>query len=377
MLKERLVSVLFVGLLAVLALRIYQKPAFKMDMLGYMANAVVIEDSDPVSIHRKVYNEINLYVPPANRQLLFGHDANAPDYQNASRADRRINPYHFAEYLPCYAIRPVYNELLHLLAKMGFSLVQATRLISTTSYFFLGILIFIWLRRYLDSRYAATFSLLLMICPPIKELGQLTISDCFSTAVTLASLYLIFEHNQFAIGVGILLASIYVRTDNAILTGLVVVGLLMQKQLDFWKAGVLLLVALGSVLAINHFSGDYGMKMLYYRNFIGYPPNPGEFVAQFTPRDYLRAFRSGITNTADGFFLPFLLAGLAGFLRPGNLILKIVGVLMGLYLLLHFILLPNYVDRWFGGYYIAMGMLAAGTISSGGLSNAHNKTKPL
>jgi len=52
-------------------------------------------------------------------------------------------------------------------------------------------------------------------------------------------------------------------------------------------------------------------------------------------------------------------------------------VLMGLYLLLHFILLPNYVDRWFGGYYIAMGMLAAGTISSGGLSNAHNKTKPL
>lgn len=156
-----------------------------------------------------------------------------------------------------------------------------------------------------------------------------------------------------------------------------VVGLLMQKQLDFWKAGVLLLVALGSVLAINHFSGDYGMKMLYYRNFIGYPPNPGEFVAQFTARDYLRAMRSGITNTADGFFLPFFLVGLAGFLRPGNLALKIVGGLMCLYLLLHFILLPNYVDRWFGGYYIAMGMLAAGAISSGGLSNAHNKTRPL
>jgi hypothetical protein len=377
MLKQHLVSVLFVGLFAVLALRIYQKPAFNMDMLGHMANAVVLEDSDPVSIHRKVYNEINLYVPPANRELLFGHDATAPDDQNASRADRRTNPYHFAEYLPCYAIRPVYNELLRLLAKMGFSLVQATKLISTASYFFLGILIFIWLRRYLDSRYAATFSLLLMICPPIKELGQLTTSDCLSTAVTLASLYLIFEHHQFAIGVGILLASIYVRTDNAILTGLVVVGLLVQKQLDFWKAGALLLVALGSVLAINHFSGDYGMKMLYYRNFIGNPPNPGEFVAQFTPRDYLRAFRSGITNTADGFFLPFFFAGLAGFLRPGNLVLKIVGALMCLYLLLHFILLPNYVDRWFGGYYIAMGMLAAGAIRAVGLSNAHNKTGPV
>jgi hypothetical protein len=359
MLKERVVTAFFVGLLAVLALRIYQKPAFNMDMLGYMANAVVIEDSDPVSIHRKVYNEINLYVPPANRELLFGHDPNAPDYQNASRADRRINPYHFVEYLPCYAIRPVYNELLHLLAKMGFSLVQATRLVSTASYFFLGILIFIWLRGYLDSRYAAAFSLLLMICPPIKELGQLTISDCFSTAVTLASLYLIFERHQFAIGVGILLASIYIRTDNAILAGLVVAVLLMQKQLDFWKAGVLLLVALGSVLVINHFSGDYGMKMLYYRNFIGYPPNPGEFVAQFTPRDYLRAFRSGITGAANGFLFPFLLAGLAGFLRTGNQPLKIVGALMSFYVLLHLILLPNFVDRWFGGYYIAMGLLAA------------------
>jgi len=50
------------------------------------------------------------------------------------------------------------------------------------------------------------------------------------------------------------------------------------------------------------------MKMLYYRNFIGYPPNPGEFVAQFAPRDYLRAIHSGITNTADSFFLLSLLA---------------------------------------------------------------------
>src|SRR5439155_25254634 len=85
-----------------------------------------------------------------------------------------------------------------------------------------------------------------------------------------------------------------------------------EQRLKLWQAAVLSVLALGSVLSINHFAGDYGIKMLYYRNFVGTPVAPGEMMVQFSLRDYFLAFRSGMTLVASSFFLPFLLAGVSG-----------------------------------------------------------------
>jgi hypothetical protein len=71
---------------------------------------------------------------------------------------------------------------------------------------------------------------------------------------------------------------------------------------------------------INYFAGDYGLRMLYYRNFIGTPSAPGEMTVTFSFRDYLVAFRSGITLMTNRFF-PFLLSGN----RCGGTSLEIVG----------------------------------------------------
>ncbi len=108
----------------------------------------------------------------------------------------------------------------------------------------------------------------------------------------------------------------------------------LEKRLKLWHATVLAAVALGSVLSINHFAGDYGIQMLYYRNFIGTPMAPGEMVAHFSIRDYISAFRSGMTLVAGSFLLPFLLAGVSG-LFGSTRVRAVVGVTMA-YVLLHF-----------------------------------------
>ena len=64
-------------------------------------------------------------------------------------------------------------------------------------------------------------------------------------------------------GLIVLLGSLYFRTDFVVLAGPVPLVCWLEKRLKLWHATVLAAVALGSVLSINHFAGDYGIQMLY------------------------------------------------------------------------------------------------------------------
>jgi hypothetical protein len=79
---------------------------------------------------------------------------------------------------------------------------------------------------------------------------------------------------------------------------------------------------------------------------------------QFSWTDYVSAFRSGLTLAANSFLLPFLLLGTIGvFLSRRMLALYAVAAS---YLCLHFMLLPNWQERWFGLFYLTMGVCAVG-----------------
>ena len=97
--------------------------------------------------------------------------------------------------------------------------------------------------------------------------------------------------------------------------------------------------------------------MLYYRNFIGTPSAPGEMIVTFSFRDYLVAFRSGITLMANRFFIPFLLLGTVGMALRSKL--WVIGAITTGYVMLHFIVLPNWDERWFSIFYLTMVVCAA------------------
>lgn len=188
------------------------------------------------------------------------------------------------------------------------------------------------------------------------NLGRDTTADPLATLVAFASLYLIFEKRRLFPGFILLLASIYFRTDFVVLAGPVILACWLERWIGFWKGGVLCVLAIASVLCINHFAGDYGLSMLYFRNFGGVPVAPGEMSVHLSLKDYLSDLRSGITLIMESFFLPFLLLGSVGLVSRRMLGLFAVTLA---YVWLHFMVLPNWQERWFGVFYLSMAVCAA------------------
>ena len=359
--RDEIFIFLYVLALAASSIHLYRKPIYSMDAIQYMGNALLMEDRDIVSVHRRVYSELNRWVPAEARRELLGHEAGAPEDQNKSRQERARSPEAFAEFLPFFAIRPLYNQTLWLLSKTGWGLVRSAILISVASYFAIGIVLFVWLKRYAGVSLGAGMAWFLMISPPLTELGRELGSDALATGVVFVSLYFVFEKRKLAIGLALMLASIFLRTDFVVLAGPVILVCWLERQIDFWKAGVLTLLAICSVLTINHFAGDYGIRMLYYRNFVSTPLAPAEMSIRFTFHDYLSAFRAGLTLVANSFFIPFLLLGTIGMAERRMRLL--FGVALA-YVCLHFVILPNWQERWVGVFYLCCGICAATTVEA-------------
>ena len=354
--RGEIIFLLYLMALALSSFHLYRTPVYAMDAVQYMGNALLMEDRDIVSVHHRVYAELKLRAPDGALRDLLGHEPGAPQDQNESRQERARSPQRFAEFLPLFSIRPLYNQSLWVLSKTGLGLVRSAILISVTSYFGVGVLLFVWIRQYAGAAFSAAMAFLLMVSPPLTELGREMTSDAASTVVAFAALYLIFEKRRLAAGLTLLLASIFFRTDFIVLAGPVLLVCWLERRIDLWQAAVLSAVAVGSVLAINHFGGDYGVKMLYYRNFIGVPIAPAEVTVQFTFHDYLAAFRSGLTLAANSFLAPFLLLGVVGLAASRLRTLFWVSLA---YLVLHFIILPNWQERWVGLFYLCCGVCAA------------------
>ena len=331
-----------------------------MDSIQYMGNAVLMETSDPVIVHQRVYAALRRGVPPAALRDLLGNEPGAPSDQNESRRQRASDPRLFAEFLPLFAIRPLYNQTLYLFSRSGIGLVRSGVLISVLSYFGLGVLLFEWVRPYTTPTLSFLLPLLCMLTPPLTALGRDTTSDALATLIAMGSLYLIFEKRLLAIGVVFLLLSIFFRTDFVALAGPVILILWVQDRLPLWQGAVLSVVAVSSVLCINHFAGDYGIGMLYYRNFVGTPVAPAEMSVHLSVHGYLAAFRSGITKASESFFFPFVLLGVSGARSKFGLPVLVATLL---YVVLHFLILPNWQERWFGVFYLSAVICAADTLN--------------
>src|SRR5713226_6920772 len=133
--KDYVASAVYIVLLSLIAWHLATHFSYSMDMLGYMGNAALLQHSDPVAVHAEVYREVRENMPSGPREHLLGTEKGVPADQNDSRRDRSINPYHAAEFFPCYAIRPLFIEILYLVHRAGFGLVHGLIFISVLSYF--------------------------------------------------------------------------------------------------------------------------------------------------------------------------------------------------------------------------------------------------
>jgi hypothetical protein len=359
----------FALILTLASLRAYRYPEYSTDGFSYMANAVAMSGASVRVIHDTVYQDAKRGIPEPVFNHLTGNDPAEPLSESRSFRERAMDPYRFAEFLPCFAIRPAFNLLIYVLHfKLGVGLLRSIVILPVVSYWLMGWVAWVWIERYVAAAWASLLcATLLLVSPPVWELARSTTPDALSSLIVLLALFMLFEKRAILPGMILLMVSIYVRTDNAVLA-LIVLAFLYAAGFGvrLFEALVLAALAVASVFIINHFAGDYGAKVLYYRSFVEAPIAVGEIVPHFGIAEYLAALKLCLSGVLHGMYIPFLLMGVVGVLRRAPLPILAVATVTAVYTGAHLVIFPNPETRFFGPFFVAMGLALMSTLARAG-----------
>ena len=331
--KTRLQNVCGIIILLALSSLPVIYPTYNWDALGYLGNAYLLDGMSLAQAHAKVYAEAEAVRNPEGRvRLLTDPDA----------AVRERDPNSFAQYLPFYSMRPAYIGAVYLLYKAGMPPFRNLMLISSISYFCIGLIVFAWLRRYFGGIKPWLFTLLIML--PFLRIAREATPDKMSCAVLLLASYLIAENKAYWQGIVLLLVSLLVRTDNILLLLAVVLFLWFSGRIRTLPAAAACAVGVAAVALLNHFSGTFGWSFLIQQYFYGPFPYPVEVTPHLTATMYFHALASSCITILKKDW--YLLAGLAA-------VLALRGPLQSFLLVVltasafHFLLFPSFEFRYY------------------------------
>ncbi|HET7841196.1 MAG TPA: hypothetical protein VFM21_06300, partial [Terriglobia bacterium] len=283
-LKEDAGIILFVLLLAGLIRIVWFNTFYNWDVLPYAA--LVNEPlSDPVRLQASAYAAADAEAPREAALDLRGGPIN-----QRYRADMASDPWHFAEQLPLYSVKPLYILVLAGIHHLGAGTFNAARLISLLSFVFFGTILFLWMRPYTGGLLAAVGSCFLLSTAEILGCGAQTTPDALFSVLALAGLYFIFARKQFFWGWGLLALVPLVRTDGLVLMALVL-ALLAWRSPEFPKRYGLAIVGaeILASLVMGWLGGGYGFQTLFYHSFVERLVAPAEATVRVTMAEYFRA----------------------------------------------------------------------------------------
>jgi hypothetical protein len=319
-LLQRLIRSVLCGLfLVALAVACYRRP-IPDDFDRYMYEAIVLSKSEPVeTVYEKVKHE-------------------NPRAEGSSVLD---SPQHMRELEPLYAIRPLYIRLVALLSAV-LPVQHAINFVSAVSFLGIGIVVLLWTQRPIQTA-------LLMMVYQVMNLGRGGTPDALAALLVIAALWLIDVYGMRLTGLALLFISLGVRTDNLLVLFAVLAWMLWEQMIPAYAAITGAVAAVGIVLGINHWAGNYGWIVLFRYSFIA-GKYPATIPHTLTVREYLTGFSAGI-GTALTQSSIWILIGLWAWTRKPHALLLVASSAV----IIHFLLFPSAEVR----YLIWAGILAA------------------
>jgi hypothetical protein len=326
---------------------------YSTDTVEFVGNVVALQNSDPVAIRDVAYRAVTTEAPAMVVPHILGTDLSTEEA--AVRRAKHADAYRFAQFLPYFSVKPLYIEALNLVHEAGVGLVRSIAVVSAVSFAGIAVLIYCWVVKLGGSVWAAC---LVLLTTAMYGLGQGTGSDALSVLFLLGGLFALWFVRP-SVGVTLLLASGWVRPENAILAILVLVYLAFRGELRIWMAAVLLGIAVATPVAIGHFG--YGWKALCSHTFKFVEMDPGLFVPVFTASDYLHALRYGLREAVLSGLAAYLLLGVVGWRLVPRMRWPLL--LCGLFSVAKFVIYPNFEPRYYALLYLlaAIGACAAHT----------------
>ncbi|MGE5325543.1 MAG: hypothetical protein ACM3NO_00780, partial [Deltaproteobacteria bacterium] len=158
-LKDNAGIIIFIVLLAALCRLAWIYPLYNWDILPTVA-LVNEPSSDPVRLHKRAYVTADAETPPE-----VARSFRVSEYDTKNRLDSAQNPWHFAEQLPLYSVKPLYILTLTAMHGAEIGTIAAARLLSIISFAILGSLFFLWLRKFTGALAASLCTCFLLATP--------------------------------------------------------------------------------------------------------------------------------------------------------------------------------------------------------------------
>lgn len=353
------ISLVFLYCLLPAAIYFYKNPAYNFDMLGYMALVVKIDKPNTIArIHEITYSSARQNIPPEEYKKL----TETPSYRKKFETD----PSEFNKILPNYVVKPLYIWLCWLFYKSGGSLPMATVMPSIISYLLLGIFLFYWLGKYLQTVFAFAGAALIMYSVFITTIARLSTPDCLSTLLLVVSIYFILEKRNLMLMSLFFLLAAFTRVDN-IITCLFIISFLtfskkwkmINRKQYFFMVAVFAVAYITIVLPVRQF----GWSVFFYSNYAKHIDYSRDFNEPVSILSYFSLVYSKlVTAFVSTHFTFFLFLGLLilvtkkfslrtlSFDQTFLLVLAATG-------LFKFLLLPDLSDRFYLGFYLTIIML--------------------
>lgn len=367
MTRRRLATALFFLAIAALCVAGYRSPRHNWDLLGYAGVAASWDTTDAAAIHARVYGLARAGLPPGTFAELTSDPRDRAD--RAYRQAMYLDPQRFVQQLPYYRVRPLYVGLLYALDHAGLGFLRAMVLVSVAAYAGLAAIVLAWLRRHLPLPWAALAALLLALSPPMLEALRNSASpDPLSAFVLLLGLYLLLERRHAPAGAWVILAAVFVRSDNAILTVMLFAALaavppagLSRARLAWFTLG-----AVASYFAISTAAGHYGWSVLFQHTFVELLTDPARRAVVVGPGQYLHTLVSGLRSVFDSSAIVFALLGVLACAlpaRPAGALYDRVLLVLAANVAVRYALFPVFRDRFLLAYYLAAALILAAKAS--------------
>jgi hypothetical protein len=235
-----------------------------------------------------------------------------------------------------------------VLWRAGLPILVGLRLISAFCLFFVGLVVLAWTRD-------AVLSAVLLLTPPVLNMGRMVTADPLSATVVVLALFALARKRSL-LAASLLLASILVRSDNIVLSFILLAWMVWRRRIRFSVGATFGALAAVTAALVNRIAGVYGWRVIMEHGFVKPVIEPIAHPVLITFAGYLYAL-AGLRAIPYTFMTVWILVAAAVWKRlPHASIFRDLLPLAGVYILVRLPMFPNFEDRFFVWTYLLAGV---------------------
>jgi hypothetical protein len=326
---------LYFGFSLAVSVAAYLRPLATYDRYLYAGAVASLRYSDAVTIHRIARTEFDAEPNPYRFDIV----ADEPYF-----ADVYADPRHFAEQMGLFRAKLGYVALGYVLWRAGLPILVGLRLISAACFLSMALVLLLW-------THEAMLSALLLLTPPVLNMGRMVTADPLSTMVITLALFAL-ARGRVLLSVCLLIGSIWARPDHVILVMILLAWVVWDKQCHPLSGAMSAAVALLSAVLVNRIAGLYGWRVLMQHGFIKPEVDPLTHPVAIDLSGYLHAL-AGLRTIPYTSMTMFALIAVAAWMRmPRNSVFHKLLPVIATSTVARLLIFPNFDDRYFVWAYL-------------------------